>query len=272
MKNLNQLGFEKGADGEGFPTLGVDKKLENSNQTKIKENQKTAGEVRHIFSSIADNYDKANKAITLGMDQSWRKKLVTFSEAPQTACILDCGTGTGALAFEFQRQLGSLAQITGVDFCEEMLTKAREYAQQNQTFKNIRFQQADVQNLPFLDNSFDVSVIAYGLRNMTDPVLALKEMARVTRSTGKVMILETGDRPFLLVYPFFYLYFRYVVPYLGGWITGQRSAYHYLQKSSKGFPSRGALLKMVRQTGCFSHCEYRTLFFGASFIYKAIVS
>ena len=238
----------------------------------LNQNKEKAVEVRRIFSSIADNYDKANTAITLGMDQGWRKKLVTLSEAQQTGSILDCGTGTGTLALEFQRQLGPLAQITGVDFCEEMLTKAKEYAGQDQAFKSIRFQQGDVQNLPFMDNTFDVSAMAYGLRNMTDPVLALKEMARVTRSKGKVMILETGDRPFLLLSPFFNLYFHYVVPCLGGWITGQKSAYQYLQKSSKGFPSRGALLKMIQQTGCFSHCEYKALFFGASFIYKAIVS
>ena len=248
----------------------------------------TRQKVQQIFNSIADKYDRANRAITLGMDKGWRKKLVAWSEPPKPCKILDCATGTGALAFEFQTYLGPSARITGVDFCENMLKKAQELVQKgvitkkpsmeprpkqvdDEHPKHIHFQQGDVQNLPFPDNTFDVSAMAYGLRNMTDPVQALKEMARVTRSGGKVMILETGNKPFWPLYPCFYLYFRYIVPFLGGWITGQKSAYQYLQESSKNFPSRGQFLKILQNTGAFSQCEYQILFFGASFIYKAVV-
>ena len=86
------------------------------------------------------------------------------------------------------------------------------------------------------------------------------------------MILETGDKPAFLLSPVFHLYFRYIMPRIGSWITGQKSAYEYLQKSSKAFPSRRILLKLMTDTNCFSKCEYKTLFFGASFIYKAYVS
>ena len=210
------------------------------------------------------------------MDAKWRRKLVKWSEAPLTGKILDCATGTGALAFEFQKQLGSEAQITAVDFCEEMLEQANQI---NATFftespcrKNIRFQFADIHRLPFQDKKFDVCSIGYGLRNAEDPIKALKEMARVTKSGGTVMILETGDKPFSLLYPFFYFYFRYIVPHIGGWLTGQKSAYEYLQKSSRHFPSRHFLLNLMKETNCFSKYEYKSLFFGASFIYKAQVS
>ncbi len=264
---------------------------------KLESNK--AQKIRQIFSSIADNYDRANRAITLGLDRGWRKKLVEWSEAPATSQILDCATGTGAVAFEFQRHLSHKAQITGVDFCEQMLKKAQEVYEsslnrqkphndrqkphndrqkphndrQKSSFgkKNIHFQLADVEALPFSDNSFDVCSMAYGLRNMAEPVQALKEMARVTKPGGKVMILETGDQPFWLLSPFFHIYFRYVVPFVGGWITGKKTAYQYLQQSSGHFPSREGLLALMEKSGAFEKSQYRTLFFGASFLYKAYV-
>lgn len=209
------------------------------------------------------------------MDTGWRKKLVQWSEAPRAGKILDCATGTGALAFEFQKQLGSEAQITAVDFCEEMLEQANQInttsSLESPAKKNICFQFADIHQLPFQDKTFDVCSIGYGLRNAEDPVNALREMARVTKRGGTVMILETGDKPLSLLYPFFYFYFRYIVPRIGGWLTGQKSAYEYLQKSSRHFPSRRLLLRLMKETNCFSKCEYKTLFFGASFIYKAQV-
>ena len=241
------------------------------------KNQK-AKKVQQIFSSVANNYDKANKVITLGMDQTWRKKLVKWSEVPKKAQILDCATGTGALAFEFQACLGPLGRITGVDFCQNMLKKAKEQAQikaKKQGHKDlggIDFQQADIHHLPFPDSSFDVSAMAYGLRNVANPTKVLKEMARVTRSGGRVMILETGDKPAWFLRPCFWGYFWYIVPFLGGLVTGNKGAYQYLQESSKNFPSRGELLKIMKATGAFSHLEYKTLFLGASFIYKAQVN
>ncbi len=240
-------------------------------------------EIKQIFSSIALNYDRANKAITFGMDTGWRKKLVKWSNAPLNGKILDLATGTGALAFEFQKQLDPSAQITGLDFCEEMLKIAKNKANrqtdkndlpQNQKKQpnNIKFLSGDIQELSFTDNTYDVCCIAYGLRNVEDIVKTLKEMARVTKKGGAVMILETGDKPVFFLRPFFYLHFRCLVPRIGGFLTGQKSAYEYLQKSSLKFLSRHKLLKLMEDTHLFSKCEYKSLFFGASFIYKALVA
>ena len=226
-------------------------------------------EVKKIFSSIAPNYDIANKAITLGMDMQWRRTLVKWSKpSNKMEKILDCATGTGVLAFEFQKQFESSVEVTGVDFCPEMV----EQAKKNMKGKNIHFQLADIHQLPFPDQTFDICSIGYGLRNAEDLSKAISEMARVTKDGGTVMILETGDKPMFLLYPFFYLYFRYIVPYIGGWITGQKNAYEYLQKSSRCFPSRRMFLKLMKETNFFNKCECKPLFFGASFIYKAHVS
>ena len=197
------------------------------------------------------------------MDSLWRKKLVAWSETPQTGKVLDCATGTGALALEFAVHLGLTAHITGVDFCEEMLKQVPDHDS-----TRMRFLKADINQLPFADHSFDVCAIAYGLRNTESLNQTLLEMGRVTKPDGRVMVLETGNHPFFLLYPFFYIYFRWIMPCIGGWITGQKSAYKYLQKSSKNFPSRKELIKIIENTGCFKQCEYKSLFFGASFIYK----
>ena len=226
-------------------------------------------EIKKIFSSIAPNYDIANKAITLGMDTRWRRTLVQWSKpSNKVEKILDCATGTGVLALEFQKQFESSIEITGVDFCPEMIEQAKKIMKG----KNIHFQLADIHQLPFPDQTFDICSVGYGLRNVESLSKAIKEMARVTKDGGTVMILETGDKPMFLLYPFFYLYFRYIVPFIGGRITGQKYAYEYLQKSSRHFPSRRMFLKLIEETKGFSKCEYKSLFFGASFIYKAQVS
>ena len=229
--------------------------------------QGQSDKVKNIFCSIANRYDQANRAITLGMDSLWRDHLVKWSAAPKEGKVLDCATGTGALAFAFAKHLGSDAQVIGVDFCPEMLQEARKL---NKDVSRMYFQMADIHHIPFSDNTFDVSAMAYGLRNVENPVAVLKEMARVTKAGGSVMILETGS-PAFFFYPFYYLYCRFIMPRIGGWITGQKSAYDYLQQSSRHFPSRGSFLKLLQSTGCFSQCQYKTLFLGASFIYKAQV-
>jgi len=230
----------------------------------LKTEKLSSLKIKKMFSQIAFNYDRANKFITLGMDSRWRRKLVKWSSAPKGGKVLDCATGTGNLALEFYKALGSKSQIIGIDFCENMINKAREK-------KQIQFQLADVHKLPFPDKTFDVCSMAYGLRNVEDPIAVLKEMARVTKKGGALMILETGDKPVFFLYPFFYLYFRYIVPFIGGWFTGHKLAYEYLQKSSRKFPSRKKLLSFLMELNHFGKCEYKALFFGASFIYKAQV-
>jgi demethylmenaquinone methyltransferase / 2-methoxy-6-polyprenyl-1,4-benzoquinol methylase len=136
---------------------------------------------------------------------------------------------------------------------------------------DIQFQQADAMNLPFADKSFDVSSIAYGIRNVSDPVKALKEMARVVKPGGTVMILETGDSPDSHFKSFFDFYFQQVIPRVGGWVTGKRFAYEYLNRSSRGFPSRERFVDLMRETDAFAFCDFKVLMAGASFLYKGIV-
>jgi len=228
-----------------------------------------AEEIKSLFASVAHGYDKANDAMTFGLAHRWRRQLVKWSLVKAGDTVLDCATGTGDLAIEFKKAVGPRGFVLGTDFCAEMLERAPAKAKARGL--NIDFQLADAMNLPFEDNRFDIASIAYGIRNVADPQLAISQMARVVKSGGRVMILETGDAPENGLKKAFEFYFKQIIPRVGGWVTGQRYAYEYLNKSSRGFPSRERFLELMRSTGSFSSCECRVLFGGASFMYRGIV-
>jgi len=228
-----------------------------------------AEEIKSLFASVAHGYDKANDAMTFGLAHRWRRQLVKWSGAKAGDKVLDCATGTGDLAIEFKKKVDEQGSVIGTDFCAEMLERAPQKAEARGL--NIDFQLADAMNLPFADNRFDIASIAYGIRNVADPQLAVSQMARVVKPGGSVMILETGDAPENGLKKAFEFYFKQVIPRVGGWVTGQRYAYEYLNKSSRGFPSRDRFLDLMRSTGAFSSCECRVLFGGASFMYRGIV-
>lgn len=226
--------------------------------------------IKDIFARVAHGYDRANDAMTFGLARSWRRQLVHKSGVRIGENVLDCATGTGDLAFEFKRAVGLQGSVIGTDFCEEMLVEARDKAVKSQT--SVEFQLADAHKLPFEENLFDVASMAYGIRNVENPVQVLTEMARVVKPGGRVMILETGDTPAKGLKPFIEFYFRNVVPRVGGWITGERQAYEYLNNSSREFPSRETFLDLMRSTGAFEGVQYVALLGGASFIYNGKVA
>jgi demethylmenaquinone methyltransferase / 2-methoxy-6-polyprenyl-1,4-benzoquinol methylase len=225
-------------------------------------------DIRGLFASVAESYDKANDAMTFGIAHLWRRKLAVWSDVKAGDSVLDCATGTGDLAIEFKKLVGE-GRVIGTDFCEEMLEFAPPKAQR--AGLDIAFQVADAMNLPFKDGEFTATSIGYGIRNVADPVRALTEMARVVKPGGRVMILETGDSPDTPLRGFFNFYFRQVVPRIGGFVTGKRQAYEYLNRSSMGFPARDQFLELMCRTGKFSHVEYRVLMGGASYMYKGVV-
>lgn len=227
-------------------------------------------EIQNLFSGIAPGYDLANDLITFGLARSWRKKLVRWSGVLPGDKVLDCATGTGDLALEFKRAVGRNGEVTGTDFCQEMLDPAPKKA--SSLGLDVKFEWADVTDLRYPNDLYDVTSIAYGIRNVEDPVKALQEMARVTRPGGVVMILETGKSQIPMMQAGFDLYFKKVVPVLGGMVTGKKSAYKYLNQSSKNFPCREEFLELMDKAGCFSHTEYLSLMGGASFIYKGTVA
>lgn len=225
--------------------------------------------IRQMFSQVASGYDRANNILSAGIHHLWRKKLVSWSDARRGDQILDCATGTGDLAIEFKKTVGEQGQVIGTDFCKEMLEPAPAKAQSKNL--QIQFETADVMNLPYPDNSFDVVSISFGIRNVADPAKALSEMARVAKPGGRVMVLEFGQVKAPVIGPLYNWYSEKVLPKVGGWITGQKDAYEYLQKSSAAFPCREEFIALMDSTGSFDMTQYTSVTGGIAYIYKGRV-
>jgi demethylmenaquinone methyltransferase/2-methoxy-6-polyprenyl-1,4-benzoquinol methylase len=229
-----------------------------------------AEKIRSMFGEIASSYDRANTILSGGVHHLWRKRLVKWSGAYKGQRILDCATGTGDLALEFKSAVGPTGVVIGTDFCAEMLANAPEKALMRTL--EVKFETADVTNLPYETASFDVSSISFGIRNVENPVKALRELARVVRPGGSVMILEFGQPSMPVIRHAYDIYSRYVLPKIGGLITGQANAYEYLQNSSSQFPCAEKFTQLMRESSAFSRCEFKPLTFGVSYMYKGIVN
>lgn len=225
--------------------------------------------IRSMFSKVAANYDKANSVLSVGIHHLWRKKLVRYAGAKPGQSVLDCATGTGDLAIEFKKAVGS-GTVIGTDFCAEMLMPAP--AKAHTAGLDITFEQADVTALQYPDKTFDITSISFGIRNVGDPVKALQEMARVTKPGGLVMILEFGQVNAPVIGPLYNFYSEKVLPMIGGWVTGQKEAYDYLQKSSAAFPCRKEFLDLMTESKAYSKTEYVSVTGGIAYIYKGVVS
>lgn len=226
-------------------------------------------QVRAMFAGIADNYDRTNTVLSLGIHHLWRKATVRASGAQAGTSVLDCATGTGDLAIAFKKAVGATGRVVGTDFCAEMLHHAPAKAQAAHT--DIEFEVADVMNLPYPNNSFDVASISFGIRNVDNPVRGLAEMARVVRPGGKVVVLEFGQPRGLFAVPFT-LYSKYIIPAIGQMLAGSRDAYEYLPRTAAKFPSEEKFLSLMQQTGAFAHTAYTPLTFGVACLYTGTVA
>jgi demethylmenaquinone methyltransferase/2-methoxy-6-polyprenyl-1,4-benzoquinol methylase len=225
--------------------------------------------IRSMFSKVAGQYDKANSVLSLGIHHLWRKKLVQLSKAHLGQSVLDCATGTGDLAIEFKQAVGSSGQVIGTDFCVDMLESAPQKARNKNL--EIKFEQADVTQLQYPDQQFDIVSISFGIRNVSDPIKALTEMARVAKPGARVMVLEFGQMSTPVIKDLYKYYSEKVLPILGGWVTGQKEAYDYLQKSSAAFPCREEFVSLMQQTNCFAEMNYVPVSFGIAYIYTGVV-
>ncbi len=225
-------------------------------------------QVREMFASIARRYDAANEVLSLGVHRGWRRAAVRLSGVLPGDRVLDCATGTGDLALAFKRAVGPSGEVVGTDFCAEMLASAPAKAQR--AGLPVRFEVADALALPYADASFDVASIGFGIRNVDDPVRCLREMSRVVRPGGRVVVLEFGQPrgPFGAL---FRVYSRQVMPALGGLLTGNRAAYEYLPRTAAAFPAGDRFLELMDEAGAFAQRSANPLFAGTAYVYVGAV-
>lgn len=218
-------------------------------------------QVREMFSSIARRYDVTNVVLSFGVDRWWRHLTVTAAGVGPGMRVLDCATGTGDLALAFRR---TGASVVGTDFCAPMLVPAREKARA--AGLDVTFEVADALALPYPDASFDVTSISFGIRNVDDPVQCLREMGRVVKPGGKVLVLEFGQ-PRGLWGALYRLYSRVVMPAIGGLLTGNKAAYQYLPRTAAAFPAGEKFVELMDRSGAFSAHEARPLTGGIAWLY-----
>jgi demethylmenaquinone methyltransferase/2-methoxy-6-polyprenyl-1,4-benzoquinol methylase len=199
-------------------------------------------QVRAMFDRIAGIYDLMNSVMTAGMHHRWRERAADLAGAGPGERALDVATGTGDLAIELKRRVGAGGEVVGTDFSEEMLKLARDKA------TDIRFECANALDLPYADDSFDAATVGFGARNFADLAGGLREMARVVRPGGHVVVLEitTPERPPLAW--FFRLWFDRAVPALGR-LAGDPDAYSYLPGSVRRFPGPRGLAAALATEG-----------------------
>jgi demethylmenaquinone methyltransferase / 2-methoxy-6-polyprenyl-1,4-benzoquinol methylase len=225
--------------------------------------------VRTMFASIADRYDAINTVLSFGIHHRWRKKAVRLSKAKPGDNVLDCATGTGDFAINFKQAVGEEGRVTGTDFCAEMLVPAPVKAKKRKL--DIEFAVADAMNLPYDENTFDICSIAFGIRNVDDPEIALREMARVVKPGGRVVILEFGQPGGLMRLPY-KAYSKYIIPTIGGLMSGNREAYRYLPETSASFPAGDSFIALMERTGVFALAKAHTLQSGIAYIYIGTVA
>lgn len=219
-----------------------------------------------MFNKISKRYDFLNHFLSLGIDISWRRKAIKMLAPYSPKSILDIATGTGDFALEALKL--NPDNVVGVDISPGMLEIGRQKIRDKGLEHNVRLEFGDSENLGFQDNNFDAVIVSFGVRNFEDLDRGLKEMHRVLKQEGTVVVLEFSKPekfPFKQIYGW---YFNKILPGIGKMISRDKSAYRYLPESVAQFPSGKGFLEVLERAG-FNNCICKKLTFGISSVYLA---
>jgi len=219
-----------------------------------------------MFDQIAGRYDLLNRLMSMGIDQSWRRKTVAALKLPAGARVLDLATGTGDLALMIAR-LHTDARVVGSDPSSRMLEVGVQKVMRTGLADRVQLEIGDAQALPYENDSFDGCCIAFGIRNVPDRSAALAEMARVTKPGGRVAVLELGEPSVGWLSPFARFHVRKVIPRIGGMLSGSRE-YKYLQESIAAFPPADKFAEQMQASG-LKVLDVQPLTFGACNLFVA---
>ena len=231
---------------------------------------KSDARVKRMFGQIAPRYDRMNHLLSMNVDRYWRWKTVRRVAPQGTAPILDVCTGTGDLAFAYQRRAQPGTEVVATDFCRERLQVGRRKQCRQGAGDQVTFLEADTQHLPFDDDLFQIVSVAFGLRNVADTDQGLAEMTRVCKPGGKVAVLEfsqPGWQPFKALYG---CYMNYLLPRVGQLLArNKENAYDYLPESVNEFPSGMALVERMEKSG-LHEVRFHRLSLGIATLYVGV--
>jgi demethylmenaquinone methyltransferase/2-methoxy-6-polyprenyl-1,4-benzoquinol methylase len=257
--------------------------------------------VHQTFERISEHYDLMNDLESFGLHRAWKRALISAVKALKPQTVLDVASGTGDIALALAQAMPQ-AQVTGLDFSQNMLDVARKRADIVRAHARpaavcpaadsaapppgdatitdsattppvdsarLNFVQGNAMNMPFEDNSFDVVVISFGLRNMPDYQRSIEEMTRVLRPGGSLFCLEASYPTAPIVKPAFRLYFKHVMPLMGRIVTRKSAEYRWLNDSTELFLSKPQLVALMERCG-LSNVRYRVFALGAAALHHAV--
>ena len=224
--------------------------MNNSENRQEELLTKRAESIKSMFGSIAGVYDFLNALLSLNFDKSWRKYAAKVSGIKPDTKVLDVCTGTGDLAISYSKFLNGNGLVVGSDYCHDMLKYGLPKIKKRHLDNKIKLVEADTLRLPFRDNSFEISTVAFGIRNVADLEEGIKEMIRVIGPNGKVVILEFSQPTNFLFKKIYFFYFTRILPMIGRLISkSEVDAYSYLPQSVLAFPDRLSLKKKMELCG-----------------------
>ncbi len=233
---------------------------------KTVDEQEKAKHVRGVFDSVAPKYDIMNDLMSMGLHRVWKRYTMMVADLREGHQVLDIAGGTGDLSMAFARQVGKTGRVVHTDINEAMLRTGRDRLLDHGLVLPTLV--CDAEKLPFPDNHFDVVSVAFGLRNMTHKDVALKEMCRVLKPNGKLLVLEFSKvaKPLEKTYDW---YSFNILPKLGKWVTGDDASYQYLEESIRMHPSQEELKTLMKQCG-FGHVDFHNMTAGVVALHVGI--
>jgi len=223
-------------------------------------------EVAEMFNNISPKYDILNRSLSMGIDVGWRNKAVKKITKLKPNSILDIATGTADLAIALTKT--GATEIIGVDISEGMLSVGMQKVAKTPFADIISLQLADAEHLPFEDNKFDVVTVAFGVRNFENPLKGLKEIFRVLKPGGTLLVLEFSKPKVFPVKQVYGFYFKNILPTAGRIVSKDSAAYTYLPASVKAFPEGQEFLDLLLKAG-FKQPHAQKLTFGIASIYTS---
>lgn len=224
--------------------------------------------IRSLFDNIAPDYDKLNHILSLNIDKGWRKRAVCeIADVQQKLSVLDVACGTGDFTIEIAKKVTEGSKIVGIDLSEGMMKVGREKIADAGVDATLEY--GDCEALACQDNSFDRISVGFGVRNFEHLDLGLKEMCRVLKPGGKLVILELSVPSNPIIRWCYKLYFLNILPMIGGMVSGNRSAYEYLPASVLNFPAPDKFIPMMYEAG-FSQVRHHSLTLGVCRMYVGI--
>jgi len=225
-------------------------------------------DVHDMFSRVVKTYDLLNHVFSFNVDRLWRSRVVRMAALPANGKVVDVATGTADLAIAFARAHAD-CRVDGIDFVKEMIDRGMEKVAKAKLDNRVALSEGDALALPWENNRFEVATIAFGLRNLKDFRLGIREMTRVVHPGGKVIVLEFSPPPDTLFGRTYNWYLKRVMPKLGGKVSGWEPTYGYLYSSINAFLDHQALAALMRSEGLTSIEMFR-LSGGIAYIHAGV--